>query len=173
MVKVLTSFSIDHVKILLEGNCCNAMWQACNVGNPWSLPCPRPRVGTPWTMSDKIVSVIRHMARYIKYHVSSRTLVESKSFKSIECDTKWILCPLSYVEPGGSTQRSFFYGESSSRVLTPYTFIYHFWQKRHPFRIPSVELCITFNCCRCSLFQTWINLSLEHLDSFTALKCIC
>ena len=31
------------------------------------------------------------MARYIKYHGSSRTLVEFKSFKSSECDIKRVL----------------------------------------------------------------------------------
>ena len=31
------------------------------------------------------------------------------------------------------------YGEATPRGPTPYPFIYHFWQKRYPFRIPSID----------------------------------
>ena len=45
----------------------------------------------------------------------------------------------------------------------PFIYLYHFWQKRNPvhilsidrwytFYIPSVQLCIPFNCCKFSLF---------------------
>ena len=29
--------------------------------------------------------------------------------------------------------------------------------KWHPFQIPSLELCITFSCCKCTVFKLWIN----------------
>ena len=38
---------------------------------------------------------------------------------------------------GDSQQRCI--RESSARGLTPYPFMYHFWQKRHPFLIPSID----------------------------------
>ena len=53
---------------------------------------------------------------------------------------------------------------------TPYPFIYHFSRKRYPFRIPSIsdercpfhkpflELCIPFECCKCTVFHIEINL---------------
>lgn len=54
--------------------------------------------------------------------------------------------------------------------LTPHPFIYHFWQKRYPYRIlftdewypfqiPSRTLHppYSFNCCKCTLFRFWIN----------------
>ena len=54
---------------------------------------------------------------------------------------------------------------------TELPFIYHFWQKRYPFRIHvpksddkchtfhllSLELCIPLNCCECTVFKKWIN----------------
>ena len=60
-------------------------------------------------------------------------------------------------------------GEAPPRGSTPYPFIYRFWQKSPPFRIPSIdkwypfhtpsiELCIPFNNCKCSFFKiSWIN----------------
>ena len=29
--------------------------------------------------------------------------------------------------------------------------------KWYPFQIPSLELCITFSCCKCAVFKLWIN----------------
>ena len=50
---------------------------------------------------------------------------------------------------------------------TPYPLIYHFWQERYPFHKPTgkwylfhmstLEICIPFNCCKCSVFWLWIN----------------
>ena len=52
---------------------------------------------------------------------------------------------------------------------TPYPFIYHFSRKRYPFHIPSIsdkccpfhipclELCIPFDCCKCTVFYIEIN----------------
>ena len=57
--------------------------------------------------------------------------------------------------------------EAQPRDPTPYPFIYQFWAKRCPFRIPSIdkwypfhipglELCI-LNCCKCTVFEKWIH----------------
>ena len=43
---------------------------------------------------------------------------------------------------GGGGERArdkIVYGEATPRGPTPYPFIYHFWQKRYPFRIPSID----------------------------------
>ena len=40
--------------------------------------------------------------------------------------------------PGGGTKKKLIRGDSP-RGPTPYPFKYHFWQKRNPFRIPSIE----------------------------------
>ena len=43
---------------------------------------------------------------------------------------------------GGGGERALdkiVYGEATPRGPTPYPFIYHFWQKRYPFRIPSID----------------------------------
>ena len=137
------------------------------------FPRPRPRAGTPWTMSDKIVSVIRHdilstmkaQEPWLSPNLSNLQNVSPSGFSTHRATCRG-------GDGGGGYSTKSFYGESSPRVLTPYPFIYHFWQKRHPIRIPSVELCIPF--CKCSLFQIRINLNLEHfLDFFTALNCIC
>ena len=45
-----------------------------------------------------------------------------------------------------------FYGEAPPRGPTTYPFMYHFSRKRYPFDIPSLELCIPFNCCKCTVF---------------------
>jgi len=48
-----------------------------------------------------------------------------------------------------------------------YPFLYHFWQKTYPFRIPSIakwnvfhiptfELCIPYNNCKYTIFKMWI-----------------
>ena len=38
---------------------------------------------------------------------------------------------------------------------------YHFCiphiEKWYPFHIPTLELCIPFNCCKCTVFTIWIN----------------
>ena len=68
---------------------------------------------------------------------------------------------------GGGTQRIFVRG-GSARGPTSYPFTYHFWRKRYPFCIPSIdkwypfntpclELCISFNCCKCTVFWIEIN----------------
>ena len=55
------------------------------------------------------------------------------------------------------------YGEAPPRGPTPYPFIYHFSRERYPFRTPSIDkwypfyipclqLCISFNCCKCAVF---------------------
>ena len=54
--------------------------------------------------------------------------------------------------------------------LTFHPFIYHFWQKRYPYRIPftdewypfqipskTLHPPYSFNCCKCTLFRFWIN----------------
>ena len=52
--------------------------------------------------------------------------------------------------------------------VQPLFYINHFWQKRYSFlkpsfdkwnsfHIPCLELCISFNCCKCTLFKIWIN----------------
>ena len=57
----------------------------------------------------------------------------------------------------------FLRGEAPPRGSTPNPFVYHFSQKRYPFRIPSIdkwypfhipclELCIPFDCCKCNDF---------------------
>ena len=67
-----------------------------------------------------------------------------------------MLAPLLSICPG-STQLSFIRG-GSVPSSTSYPFIYHFSQKRHPlrtpssFHIPSLELCILFKCCNCTVF---------------------
>jgi len=38
---------------------------------------------------------------------------------------------------GGGVLKKVLYGEAPPRGPTPYPFIYHFFQKRHPFHIPS------------------------------------
>ena len=54
------------------------------------------------------------------------------------------------------------------RCPTPCPFIHHFWQKSLPFRTPSIdrwfpfctpglELCMPFNCSKCTFFEIWIN----------------
>ena len=62
------------------------------------------------------------------------------------------------------------FGEAPPRGLTPYPFIHHFSQKRYRyplqitffdkwylFHIPSFELCIHLNSCKCTVFKIWIN----------------
>ena len=49
----------------------------------------------------------------------------------------WLFTTRSQLSLGDSHQRCI--RESSARGLTPYPFIYHFWQKRHPFLIPSID----------------------------------
>ena len=55
------------------------------------------------------------------------------------------------------------YGEAQPRGPAPYPFIYHIWQRKHrshvpsidkwyTFRVPSLELCIPCNCCKCIVF---------------------
>ena len=46
-----------------------------------------------------------------------------------------MVCPVDSVERG--TQESLC-GEAPPRGPPPYPFIHHFWQKRYPFRIPSI-----------------------------------
>ena len=61
------------------------------------------------------------------------------------------------------------YREAPPRGPTPYPpFICHFWQKRYPFYITSIDkwypfhllswqLCFSFNCCKCAVFKIWMN----------------
>ena len=70
---------------------------------------------------------------------------------------------------GKGIKKTFYSGRPRSvQGLTPYPFIYHFWQKRYPscipsidkwypFHIPSLELCIPFNCWKCAVFKIRIN----------------
>ena len=56
-------------------------------------------------------------------------------------------------------------GEAPPWGPTLYPFVYYFWQKKVPiifripsidkwcpFSVPSLELCIPFNCCKCMLY---------------------
>ena len=60
----------------------------------------------------------------------------------------------------------------------PYLSIYFFWEKRYPsppltqylqltngtpFK-PSLELCITFSCCKCTVVKRWINQKSKKLS---------
>ena len=86
------------------------------------------------------------------------------------------------TSPGrrGVTQQSFIRGGSATRYnplpfyipflikkkvpLSRYTF---YWQWC-PFNIPSLELCIPFNSCKCTFFMTWINLKPERFLEFSS-----
>ena len=79
------------------------------------------------------------------------------------------------------------YGEAPPRGPTPYPFIslYHFSQKKYPFRTPSIdkwypfhipclELCIPFNCCKCTVFYIGINHNNRTFSRlYKAIKFIC
>ena len=63
---------------------------------------------------------------------------------------------------GGGVLSKFLYGEALPRGPTPYPLHYHFSMKKVPFRTPSIdkwypfhipclELCILFNCCKCTV----------------------
>ena len=68
-------------------------------------------------------------------------------------------------EGGGEGFNKCLYGEAPPQGPIPYPFINHFSRKRYPFRIPRpsidkwypfhipcLELCIPFNCCKCTVF---------------------
>ena len=84
---------------------------------------------------------------------------------------KWRSCTCTFVY-SGPTATKFYTGKLCPEVQPlSYPFIYHFWQKRYPFRIHvpksvdkchtfhllSLELCIPLNCCECTVFKKWIN----------------
>ena len=86
---------------------------------------------------------------------------------------------------GGALLNICLYGEASHRGPTPYPFLYHFSRKRFPFRMPSIdkwhpfhitslELCIPFNFCNCTVFQIEINHKKRTVQSrlFKAIKFI-
>ena len=70
---------------------------------------------------------------------------------------------------GGIPQQSFILWSSAVRSssLTFYIFLLRekvplpytvpLTDKWYPFRIPSLELCISFSCCKCTVFKLWIN----------------
>ena len=82
--------------------------------------------------------------------------------------------------PGRSYTTHFYTGRLSSEVQhltllyticdrrgTP--FVYQSNDKKYPFHIPSLERWCSFNCCKCTVFSIWINvtkpgssLSLSH-----------
>ena len=84
---------------------------------------------------------------------------------------KWRSCTCTFVY-SGPTATKFYTGKLCPEVQPlSYPFIYHFWQKRYPFRIHvpksvdkchtfhllSLELCIPLNCCECTVFKKWTN----------------
>ena len=59
----------------------------------------------------------------------------------------------------------------------PYPFIQHFPAEKLPsigkwyhFHVPSLELCILFNCCKCTVFQVWINHKIRFCRLFHSHK---
>ena len=104
------------------------------------------------------------------------------SFLSILCDTPW-KGVTSGKGGGGGLLNKFLYGEATPRGPTPYPFMYYFSRKRYPFRFPSIEKwyryhipclepCITFKCCKCTIFQSnRKNKTFSRL--YKALKFIC
>ena len=68
------------------------------------------------------------------------------------------------LPPRGLVVKNVLYGEVPPEGHAPYAFIYHFWQKRYPFRIPSIDkwyplhiislgLSIPFNFCKSTVFE--------------------
>ena len=71
-------------------------------------------------------------------------------------------------EAGGGYSTKIYTGKRRPEVQPLYPFINHFSQKRYsfrissivkwyPFHIPCLELCISFTCCKCTVFQAGIN----------------
>ena len=69
----------------------------------------------------------------------------------------------------------------SALRFCPLPFYTAFSQKRYPFHIPStdkwhhfhipsLELCILFNCCKCTVFQVWINHKIRFCRLFHSHK---
>ena len=69
----------------------------------------------------------------------------------------------------------------SALRFCPLPFYTAFSQKRYPFHIPSIdkwhhfhipslELCILFNCCKCTVFQVWINHKIRFCRLFHSYK---
>ena len=93
------------------------------------------------------------------------------------------LCP----RGGGIPQQSFILWSSALRssslpfyifllrekIPLPYPWVPSI-DKWYPFQIPSLELCITFSCCQCTVFKLWINQKTRKLSGvFTAIKSFC
>ena len=63
--------------------------------------------------------------------------------------------------------------------LNPQRFIYHFSQKRYPFRIPFtsdkfLNLFIPFKCCKSTVFRIWVNRKTRPFyPLFPVIKGIC
>ena len=87
-----------------------------------------------------------------------------KKAKSIKCDNNKQQKNTQLLAAGRNEL-----GEHSAKCYTkrvhqpfrpppPYPFTYHFWQKRFPFGIPSIDKWHPSNCRKCSLFcRSWIN----------------
>ena len=84
------------------------------------------------------------------------------------CHPRSSLSLLGWVPPRGRVLHKVLYNEVPPWDSAPYPIMYYFWQKRYPFRIPSIDkwypfhipclgLCIPFNCCKCTVFEIWIN----------------
>ena len=83
------------------------------------------------------------------------------------------LCP----RGGGIPQQSFILWSSALRssslpfyifllrekIPLPYPWVPSI-DKWYPFQIPSLELCITFSCCQCTVFKLWINQKTRKLS---------
>lgn len=105
-----------------------------------------------------------------------RTLVTFRSQLLLPYITRFSWSPGFFFLRGGSAPRS-----------NHFPLIHYFLQKRHPFRIPSKEdwyplhipslqLCISFNCCNCTAFKIWTNPKTRTerlLDLFTTIEYIC
>ena len=85
---------------------------------------------------------------------------------------------------GGDTQQGFTWGRTAPRS-NPLSFNIPFLTEKVPlsytfcwqlvaFHIPGLELCIPFNCCKCSVFNYELITKPERFHDFlTVMKCIC
>ena len=106
------------------------------------------------------VIVLSRRTRSSLFHWLILWLIESKVEKN-------------YQLRAGRGGNNVLYGEATPRGPTPSAFIYHFWQKRHPFPITSIDkryplhlsglkLCIPLNCSKLTVLRIWIDHKTER-----------